>query len=83
MYILYRYFKGLKLRGIYEKIADLVNGASFHFFKAGTGMSLEPDNVRKRIQWAKKQEAICEYVMRYEDEWKKQADNNKTSEGGD
>lgn len=66
MYLIYRHFKHLKLRGMYEHVADMVNEFSALFFRSGSGSPLSPDNVRKRIQWAKKQKDIDEYVDSYE-----------------
>lgn len=66
MYLLYRHFKHLKLKRVYERIADMVNEFSALFFRPKTGSPLSPDNVRKRIQWVKKQKDIEDYVDSYE-----------------
>jgi len=67
MYLLYRYFKGIKLKGIYQTIATLCNEASTLFFcNKGTGAPLTPETVRKRIQWTKARKHIVEYVEGFE-----------------
>lgn len=66
MYLVYRHFKHLKLKRIYERIADMVNEFSALFSRNGSGSALSPDNVRKRIQWVKKQKDIENYVCDYE-----------------
>lgn len=52
MFIIYRYLNRLGFKGVYQAIADLTNGFSFHLFRGGGRLS--PENVRKRIQWYKK-----------------------------
>lgn len=66
MYLLYRYFKSIKLKRIYQTIATLCNEASTLFFCKGTGSPLTPETVRKRIQWTKTREHIVEYVEGFE-----------------
>ncbi len=66
MCLLYRYFKGIKLKGIYQTIATLCNEVSTLFFCKGTGVPLTPETVRKRIQWTKTQKQLVEYVEGFE-----------------
>lgn len=64
MYLLYRYLKRLGFKGIYEAIAALVNGFSFDLFRKGGEVS--PENVRKRVQWYKKNELLADKAMELE-----------------
>lgn len=66
MYILYRYFKrlGFKVKDTEQAIADMVNGFSFISFREGGRLS--PDNVRKRIQWLKRDEILVNKVTELE-----------------
>ncbi len=72
MYMLYRYFKRIKLRGIHQAIATLCNEFSSLFFRKGKGAPLSSDNVRKRIQWTKDQKHLVEYAERFEEKWGKE-----------
>lgn len=64
MYLLYRYLKRLGFKGIYEAISALVNGFSFDLFRKGGALS--PDNVRKRVQWFKKQDVLVNKAVEVE-----------------
>lgn len=66
MYLLYRYLKRLEFKGIYEAIADLVNGFSFDLFRKGGEVS--PENVRKRVQWYKKKGDLAKKALELEKE---------------
>jgi hypothetical protein len=66
MYLLYRYFKGIKLKEIYQTIATLCTEVSTLFFCKGIGSPLTPETVRKRIQWTKTRKHIVEYVEGFE-----------------
>lgn len=72
MYLLYRYFNRLGLKGVYVSIASLVNIFSLHFYCDGKGASLSPENVRKRIQVVKKKKELCEKALDFERNWKKE-----------
>lgn len=65
MYLLYRYFKRIKLRGIHQAAATLCNEFSSLFFRPGIGAPLIPENVRKRIQWTGTQRHLVEYAERF------------------
>ena len=66
MYLLYKYFKQLGIKNIYEKIATLVGEFSSFLFKNKRGVFLEPDMVRKRIQWVKKRKEVLNYAQEVE-----------------
>lgn len=72
MYLLYRYFNRLGLKGVYVSIASLVNIFSLHFYCDGKGASLSPENVRKRIQVVKKKKELCEKALDFERNWNKE-----------
>jgi len=64
MYLIYRYLKRLGFKGMYQAVAYLVNGFSFYLFREGGELS--PENVRKRIQWFKKQEVLTNKAVELE-----------------
>ncbi len=67
MYLLYKYFKHhLKFKKIYQPISTLINEYSSRFFRDGRGYSLDPDHVRKRIQWVNSKKIIKDYAAQYE-----------------
>lgn len=72
MYLLYRYFKRLGLRDIYSSIALPVNQFTHLFFRKGVGAPLSPDNIRKRVQWVKKQTELLNLASEWEKRWKKE-----------
>ena len=69
MYLLYLYFRKIGIKGIYEKIAMLVNNFSTRFFCPPQGAPLNPENVRKRIQWVKKKDFLVEFATGYQQKW--------------
>lgn len=71
MYLLYRHFKLIKLKRINESIADIVNEFSSKSYRPITGAQLSPENVRKRIQWLKKQKDILKMALDWKEDWKK------------
>ncbi len=70
MYLLYTYFQEIGLKGIYRKIAALVNSYSVRFFCSPEGAPLSPENVRKRIQWVKKKEFLVKFAKEYRQNWR-------------
>lgn len=67
MYLLYKYLKHhLKFKKIYQPLATLINEYSSTFFRDGTGYSLDPEHVRKRIQWVNSKKIIKDYATEYE-----------------
>lgn len=67
MYLLYKYLKHhLKFKKIYQPLATLINEYSSTFFRDEIGYSLDPEHVRKRIQWVSSKKIIKDYATEYE-----------------
>ncbi len=66
MYLLYRYFKSLKIKNIYNLIALLCNNYSISFYRPPHGAPLTAETVRKRIQWVKKRRRLVEWAEGFE-----------------
>lgn len=72
MYLLYRYFKRLKIKNFYDLIAILCNNYSVLFYKSPYGAPLSAEMVRKRIQWVKKRNKFVEWAKGFERKYLKE-----------
>lgn len=59
-------FIAVKYFNLYKHVFNLSNEFSSLFFRKGTGAPLSPENVGKRIQWAKARKYFAEYAEEFE-----------------
>lgn len=69
MYLLYEYFKFLDLKKVHPYIATLVNEYAPEVFVGEKDMERLRQNVRRRIQWARKRKEVMDYARMVEEKW--------------